>query len=198
MLVYIELLYWRDEAMRYYIGFLIAIGLSIIIILLLFAGGGSTSKTKVVAKPLISYANTDAIVSVSVDGPINATSEHESIRMSVSRTEALIQEFQGYDGTVVSSQGYPNTENAYYAFLSALSIAGFTLGNTTPALANDTGYCPESSRYDYRITEDGKNIEHFWSTDCGTATYKGNPSSTMQLFEAQLPDYGSFVSNLTL
>jgi hypothetical protein len=183
--------------MRYYIGFLVAIGLSIIIILLLFAGGGG-STTKKIAKPLISYANTDTIVSVTVDGPINATSEHESIRMSVSSTQALIQEYQGYAGTVVNSQSYPNTENAYYAFLSALSIAGFTLGNPSPALANDTGYCPQSSRYDYRITEDGKNIEHFWSTDCGTATYKGNPTSTMQLFEAQLPDYGSFVSNLTL
>ncbi len=184
--------------MRYYIGFLIAIGLSIILILLLFAGGGGGKSKTPTVKPLTSYATTSAVLSITIDGPINADSEHQSLKMSVSSTQALIQSFQGYNGTVTNSQSYPNNENAFYAFLSAMQIAGFTLGNPNPALANDTGDCPQNSRYDYRITEDGKQIQHYWSTDCGTATYKGNTASTMQLFQAQFPDYSTFTSNLTL
>jgi hypothetical protein len=182
--------------MRYYIGFLIAIGLSIVLILLLFAGGGKSKAVTV--KPLTSYANTDAVLSITIDGPINADSVHQSLTMSVSSTQALIQSFQGYDRSLTGSQSYPNNQNAFYAFLSAMQIAGFTLGNSNPALANDTGLCPESSRYDYRITQDGKQIEHYWSTACGTATYKGNTASTMQLFEAQFPDYGTFTGNLSI
>jgi hypothetical protein len=79
-----------------------------------------------------------------------------------------------------------------------LSIAGFTLGDTSTALDNDTGYCPTGNRYDYRITQDGNSIEHFWSTNCGTATYKGNPGSTLDLFQAQFPGYNSFVNGLNL
>lgn len=184
--------------MRYYIGFLIAIGLSIIVILLLFAGGGGGGNKAAAPKTLYSYADTDAVVSVTIDGPINADSQHESIRMSVSSTDAVIQEFQGYQGTLVATQSYPNNTDAYYAFLRALSIAGFTLGNTDPALANDTGYCSQGSRYDYRITQDGKNIEHFWWTNCGSATYKGNPSVTLQLFQAQFPNYPTFTQNLNI
>jgi hypothetical protein len=188
--------------MRYYIGFLLAIGLVIILILLLFAGGGKSHKTKKLTPPkpltLSSLATTDAAVSVTIDGPINAVSLHEAIQITVSSFEANIEEFSGYDHTVVNSESFANNQSAYFAFLSALSIANFTAGNKSAALSNDTGRCPTGTRYDYRITQDGQSLEHFWSTSCGTATFLGRINLTNQLFRAQIPSYSKFTRGINL
>jgi hypothetical protein len=188
--------------MRYYIGFLLAIGLGIILILLLFSGGGKSHKTKQLPPPksliLTSLASTDAAVSVTIDGPINAVSLHQGIQISVSSFEANIEEFNGYDQEVVKSESFANTQSAYYAFLSALSIANFTAGNKSQALSNDTGRCPTGARYDYRITQNGQSLEHFWSTSCGTATFMGRIGLTNQLFRAQIPGYGKFTRGINI
>ncbi len=184
--------------MRYYIGFLITIGLVIVLILLLFAGGGSKSKTAAPMKKLNSYATTDAQVSITVDGPIVADSLHQSYRIIISNSDATFEAFQGYNDTLINIRSYPNNVNAYYAFLSSLTIAGFTSGDKSPTVANDTGLCPQGNRTDYRMTQDGQSLLHYWSTTCGSATYTGSISLTMWLFHNQIPNYGQLTSNLNV
>lgn len=186
----------RSGYLRYFIGFVVALGLIIALIVLLFSGNSNTSKTAA-PRLLSSYADTGSVTTMTVDGPITAQSTHYQIRISVNRDSATFQQFVGYDGTVVSSKSYSNSTNAYAAFLRALAHAGFTLGDTNPAITNPTGYCPLGSIYTFELQDQGSSVEKFWTTSCGSPkTYRGNTDLTVQLFRSQIPDYSSLTNSL--
>lgn len=183
--------------MRYFIGFFITIGLIILLIIMLITGG---DKPKVPAgKTLDSYAATSAEVSMTIDGPVNSALEHQQIRIGIDRDNVTYEELKGYDGNVTEMHSFPNTENAYNVFLSALAHAGFTKGNTSKDLANEKGYCPLGNRFIFELTHDGKQIERFWATSCGNPkTFLGNTNITIQLFKNQVPDYSELSQNVNL
>jgi len=171
--------------MRYFIGFLITIGLIILLIVLLFGGGGggNKKKTPVTPRTLTSFANTDAVTQATIDGPINAQSIHEQIKVIVSRDQVVFQHLRGYDGDVVSQQTFVNTEN----------------GTNVPNTQAWQGQCPTGSRNIFEIVENGDNIARYWSTSCGNpSTYHGNTPLVIQLFQAQVPGYLTLTQNILL
>jgi len=183
--------------MRYFIGFLVTLGLIIALIILLF-GGGSGSK-QAAPKLLSSYANTNAIVQMTIDGPVSAPQTHNQVRVTVSRDQATFQQFQGYDGTVVNSKSYGNTTNSYNVFLRALAHAGFTLGNKNAVISDSTGYCPLGEVYTFELIDSGTQLEKFWTTSCGSPkTFTGNSSLVTSLFRSQIPDYETLTGNINL
>ena len=178
--------------MRYFIGFLVTIGLIILLIVLLFGGGGKSNKS--VPKPLTSYSTTDAQVSLTIDGPVNADQNHKQSQIIIDNGQATYQQLQGYDGQIISSESFNNTQASFYVFLRALETAGFTHGDTSSSLSNERGICPLGTRYIVKLTQDGNDIERFWVTSCGgTKTYEGNIALTIKLFEAQIPNYAKLV-----
>lgn len=186
--------------MRYFFAFLATVGLIIIVIVLLLSGGGGggnkTAKT-VSKKRLVDYANTNAVVSVTTEGVINANSIHEQVKLSVDRDQTKFEHFKGYGGNVVFSQTSANTTNAYSAFLSALQKAGFT--NGAKDKINMAGYCALGNRYIFEITQDGQTIQSYWSSTCGSPeTYLGDVSRTLNLFKLQFPDYSELMQDVTL
>ena len=185
--------------MRYFIGFVVTIGLIILLIVLLFGGGGG-NKVPNSSKPLTSYATTDAVAKLTIDGPINNQQQHQQVQISVDNTQVLYEQLQGYDGSVVAQKTYGSSQNAYYNFLAALGVsAGFTKGNTSSALSDERGYCPSGDRYVLELTQDGKDVERFWATNCGgTKTYGGSLNLTLSLFKAQVPDYNTLIQSLSL
>jgi hypothetical protein len=184
--------------MRYFIGFLVTIGLIILLIVLIF-NGGSSSKATVTPKPLTSYYNTDAQVQLTIDGPITAVQDHEQVQISVNNGQTTYSQISGYNGEVVNTESYSNTQNSFYSFLRALETVSFTSGDTSSKLSNERGLCPLGRRYVVQLTQDGKTIERFWSTSCGgTKTYNGNLPVTIELFEAQVPDYSTLTDSVTL
>jgi hypothetical protein len=184
--------------MRYFIGFLVTIGLIIILIILLFHGGGK-SKVPATAKSLTSYAATDAEVSMTIDGPVNAASEHEQVRVTVNRDNVTYQHIKGYDGQVVDTQIFANTENSYDVFLHALLHAGFTKGDSNKALQDERGYCATGDRYIFELNQDNDNLERYWASSCGSPkTYLGALNLTLTLFQAQVPGYQNLTSGIQL
>jgi hypothetical protein len=184
--------------MRYFIGFLITVGLIILLIILLFSGHGKP-KVAVTSKTLDSYASTDAQVRLTIDGPVNAVSQHEQIRITVDRDDVTFENLNGYDGDVVNSQIFANTESSYDVFLHALAHGGFTKGDPNPAARDERGYCPTGERYIFELTQDGDSLERYWATSCGSPkTYLGNLTLTLVLFQAQVPGYDSLSSNTGL
>lgn len=186
--------------MRYFIGFLVTIGLIILLIVLLFGGGGSDNKSKVptTSKALASYAATDAEVRLTIDGPVNANQLHQQVRITVGKDKAVFEQLQGYNGSVVNTKSYANSQAAYDVFLRSLSYAGFTRGNTSKDAQDERGFCPMGIRYVYELFQAGTDIQRYWSTSCGKPkTYEGIPSLTHSLFRAQIPDYDTLTSNMT-
>lgn len=189
----------RSGYLRYFIGFVVALGLIITLIILLFSGNSNTTSKTVAPRLLSSYSDTGSVASMTIDGPIVAQSTHTSIRVSVDRNSATFQQYVGYDGTVVNSKSYSNSTNSYAAFLRALAHAGFNLGVTNPAITNSTGYCPLGSIYTFGLSDQGSDVYKFWTTSCGTPkTYKGNTNLTVQLFKSQIPDFSQLVDGLYL
>lgn len=184
--------------MRYFIGFMVALGLIILLIILLISGGGK-HKTVITSKSLVDYASTDAQVSLTIDGPVNAVSQHEQIRVTVDRDDVTYEHLKGYDGNAVDTQIFANTGSSYDVFLHALKHAGFSLGDNNPALRDERGYCPTGDRYIFELTQDGKSLERYWGTSCGKPrTYLGNTTLTLTLFQTQVPGYDDLTQNIQL
>jgi hypothetical protein len=185
--------------MRYFLGFLISIGLIIVLIFLLFHGGGSKAKVPTTAKTLESYASTDAEVRLTIDGPVNSQQEHQQIRVTVDRSQATFEQISGYEGQVVQQQQFASNDNAFQVFLHSLGHAGFTQGNTDKSLSDERGYCPLGDRYIFELIQNGQSIERFWATSCGKPkTYLGSLDLTLSLFKAQIPKYSDLTDNVVL
>lgn len=185
--------------MRYFIGFLITIGLIILLIILIFGGGGGNkAKVPTTSKPLISYAETDSEVTMTVGGPIRAQSTYQEYKIAVNRDNVTFQLISGFQGDVIKSKIYDNNSSAYYNFLAALTRAGFTKGDNSKELKNDTALCPLGSRYVFELTQSGEQLERYWITNCsGAKTYLGNFSMTNSLFQSQVPDFSNLTSDFT-
>lgn len=185
--------------MRYFVGFLVTLGLIILIIFLLFHGGGSKPKVPITSKTLDSYATTSAQVSMTIDGPVNAVSLHQGLRITVDRDNVTYEELTGYDDEVVNMQRFPNTESAYTVFLLALAHAGFTHGVISKTLADERGYCASGDRIIFELNQDGNQLERFWSSTCGKpSTYLGAVGVTQTLFKAQVPNYSAMSQKVKL
>jgi hypothetical protein len=185
---------------RYFFGLFIVIILLILLIVLIAHGGSKAKLVPASSRTLESYAQTNAVVDITIDGPITAPQNHEKVEISVSNTSATIQVFQGYDGNVVASKSYPNTEVSFNSFLHALDYAGFTKGNDAISSAAETGACALGNRYSLQLQQNGKYLENYWTTNCGNVnhSFEGDFGDTMELFENQIPDYNDIVNNVNI
>lgn len=184
--------------MRYFIAFFVALGLLFLVIFLLFH---STSKPKTpTTKSLISYASTDAQVSMLIDGRVNADQNHQQVLITVDNQDVTFQQFQGYDGDAVNTQTFSNTQNSYEAFLQSLAHAGFALGNRDPKARDERGFCPLGRRYVFQLQQDSQSLERYWATSCGgnLKTYAGDKNVTIALFQAQVPNYRNLTKSINL
>ncbi|MHB1864923.1 MAG: hypothetical protein ACYCPS_02020 [Candidatus Saccharimonadales bacterium] len=182
---------------RYVIGLLACIGLAILLAILLFTGGHKAAPSNVVSLP--SYANTNAQVKLVQDGPIVAPQNHNTMIITVDQYTANFQLIQGYNGNVISSKIYNNSENSFKNFLYALYYAGFSQGMASN-YKNDLGLCSTGDRYDFYLTENGQTLQHYWITGCSSnpKTFNGNFGLTMHLFETQIPDFNNLTSNANI
>lgn len=180
--------------MRYFLGFLITIGLIILVIILIFRGP-SKPEVQTTSKTLSSYAATDAEIVFTNDGPVNANSEHRAVRITADRNNVSYEELKGYNGEVIKQERYENTTEAYEVFLKALARAGYTKGNNDAALADVEGRCPFGNRYVFELKQDGRNLQRYWATSCGDKTYGGNVTATIRLINAQVPNFEELINS---
>lgn len=193
--------------MRYFIGFLISIGLIIILIVLLLTGGGGDSdrpaqpeeptRPKTVSQ-LAEFATTNAVVRLTINGPINSDQEHQAVRITVGQNDTVYEQINGYQGTVASQQTFVSNSDAYSNFLYAIGRAGFLRGDDSKALANEKGYCPLGQRYVFELIDGSERLLRYWATSCRSApkTYHGNVNLTNGLFENQVPGYNDLTADL--
>lgn len=183
--------------MRYFTVFLVGLGLVVLVFVILIKMlTGGKPKQQI---DLNSYATTDAVVRMTIDGPVNADSLHRQIQISIDNSQAEIQIMNGYQGDVKLDKTFDNNQPAFEAFLHAINLAGYTKGNPDPKLSDERGYCPQGSRYVFELLQGGDTIQRYWSTACGgQGTYGGKTTLTRELFQAQIPDFDKFTGNIQL
>ncbi len=178
--------------------------LLMIIIIIILAGGGDKkpANTGPVVKSLPSYSQTGAAVSWTQQGIVNGEDIHRSIRITVSSSDRTVQIIEGYSGQVVSSQEFPNSQDAYDVFLRSLSGMGFlTRAKDAKKVSdNENGYCPLGYRYIYELNNGADQLSRLWSSSCGSkvGTFGGNPSGVSTLFQRQITNYNTIVSGVNL
>jgi len=184
--------------MRYFLGFLIAIGLLALVIILVVKNL-SNNTTGPQPKPLSSYANTDAVAGLLISGPIVADQNFQQIQISISQFSSQISIINGHLGTVVNTKIYENNSNAYSAFLSALQGDGFALINNNYKYKTPAGFCSSGVTFTYTLMNGSDTILNSWTTSCGgQGNLKGLAASINQLFQLQIPDYAEITSTTTL
>ena len=189
----------EGRSLRYFIGFVVVVGLLVFLIALITGGGGDSGKTPTQNKTLSSYASEDSEVSMVIDGRTNSPQDHRQVAVTVDANHIEFQVKQGYNGDVLTDKSFANTQASYQNFLLALEHANFTKGDLKHAHTDERGYCPLGQRYIFQLKSQGDTVERFWATSCGNPkTYLGNFDVTLSLFKAQVPKYNDLTTSLIL
>lgn len=185
--------------MRYFIGFLIILGLIILGIILfirlLFGGGGQPEVSNTEA--LTSYAQTSTVMQLEISGPINANQDHRRVQIDVGTGGNEIRIYKGYQTELLRRENFHSNPDAYASFLRAIDLLGYTSGDTAENMADERGFCPTGERYVFSIVSGSETKQRFWSTSCGDqGSFKGQTDMIIELFQAQIPGYEDIADDL--
>lgn len=187
--------------MRYLIGFLLFIAALILLLVFVFRGGSKTSTPATSSTiNLTSYAQTDSVLKVTIEGPQIATENHRAIRITVGRDIREVEVLKGYNEEVLRSNVYSNDQAAFDEFIRGVNLAGFIKANKASAQTDERGFCATGMRYIYELDNGSQHITRLWSDSCGDkqATFAGTGPLIRQLFEAQIPDYLKLTGDVSL
>jgi hypothetical protein len=183
--------------MRYFIGFLLSIGvvvLAFVLILHIFSGGSSNKNVQ----PLINYANTDTTVQFTELSPLVNDQTYDGFTINIGASESIIQTLQGYNQTITNTQTFNNNETGFADFLGALDLAGFQKGNTSPSKSDSRGYCATGDTYVFQTITSSGTSQRWWWTSCNEGNFGGNAKRVISLFEQQIPNFQTITENLAL
>lgn len=188
--------------MRYFFGFLVFLLLIILGLIFIFRGSGDKPKPAAnapIVLPLPQYANTNASVSMTLDGRVNGEDAHRAIRITVSRDQRTVETIQGYNGRVIDSHTQANNVGAYEVFLRSINNSGFMSRIKNAKVPEDPkGQCPAGFRTIFMLDKDTKPLSSLWTSDCGIGNFAGNLDLLQELFRMQITDYDNLTSNVEL
>ncbi|HSX08030.1 MAG TPA: hypothetical protein VLG11_04005 [Candidatus Saccharimonadales bacterium] len=186
--------------MRYFAGFLVAIGLLVLVIVVVIKGFSHSSTPKTPVITLSDYATTGTTMQLTIDGPLTDDAHHQGLRINIGQNQNTIQTYQGYQSNITYTETFPSNTAAYTSFLHSLQLYGFTKGNTDPNKADERGYCPSGNRYLYEIIGDsGTSTQRWWNTSCaGQGNFGGNGPQVRNIFFKQIPDYTKVASKVAI
>lgn len=145
--------------MKYVLGTLATILVLVLLVIFVFNRGDSNtpeSNQETVTK-LVDYADKNSEVSHTTIGPLVGEDEHREIRITVTRAERRLDVISGYSNTVISTQTFPNTTDAYENFLSALGGQGFMTKKDSD-IEDQRSVCPSGRRYLYDVREGSDSV----------------------------------------
>jgi hypothetical protein len=178
--------------------------IGIVLLLMLIFGRGTNNNAKDTDKPapvkpvvLTDYADTNSYVVLTVGGRVNGDDTHRQIRITVSPDNRQVDIIQGYGNNVIDSRSYPNNRSAYDTFIRSINRANFGTERKTSD-TDDRGVCPTGQRYIYEVYEDNKQVSRTWAGSCTKGTSQAVSPLVLQLFRAQITDYGKFTNNVSL
>lgn len=189
--------------MRYILGVFGILVLMIFAVILFSRRGTNNTPTSVQTGNkqvvLANYEDKPATAILTIRGEVTGDEQRRGIRISVTDQERVLEILKGYNETVESRQSFPNNDNAYANFLSALDAAGFSRELATD-IKDDRGICPLGQRYDYKLQDGSQEVFRFWNTSCGSkqGSFGGNGIMVRRLFQNQIPDYRQLTRGVEL
>lgn len=183
--------------LRFLFGLFALIALVLTVTLLVVRGLGGDEEPQHQIN-LADYTQTDAVVSLTIDGKINAEQDHQAVRITVGRSEAQLDILHGYNQVVAQTHRFTNTTESYATFLRALQLLGFTKGSSDETMADERGFCPDGNRYIFTLKDGDNTLQRYWRTTCKQGTYLGETTDTLSLFKSQIPEYRVLTKDVDL
>ncbi len=186
MIPLLEIFRRSTEIMKYFLGFLVTVGLIVgVFVLILHGFSGSKKPT---AQALVNYASSNRTVQETITGPLTTDDQHYTLRLTVGQSQITLEALHGYNEAVTQTYVYANNQAAYAEFLRALDLAGFTKGNAK-ANQDDRGFCSAGRRYHFVINDGANTAQDYWTSSCGGGNFSGNLTGVKDLFITQVPDF---------
>lgn len=185
--------------MRYILGVLAVIIILITGIYLIIDNDPAPEQAAEEQVVLADYADSGATLEYFESGDIVAPEEHRAVRVTVSRNQRELEVISGYDGNVINRKTFPNTPEAFEAFVYALDQAGFANQRDTQ-LDTEKGVCPNGSRTVYTLRENSDEVLRLWSSSCSRndGSFAGDRSLVEDLFEDQIPEFRQLTRGIGL
>lgn len=145
-------------------------------------------------------AQSGKAVQYTIDGNVVGKEEHRTIKISIDNKVRRVEVLEGYNGEIIKSQETINSPEAYKAFTSALSGAGFTSSRDPKGRGVEAQSCPLGRKFSYEVSPGASDAFRAWSTSCSKkeGTFTGNSSLVQTLFKLQIPDYNNFTRDAKL
>jgi hypothetical protein len=145
---------------------------------------------------LLDYIDRNTQVRYTIEGPVTANENHNTIRIAVTKDNRIIEVLSTYNGDTTISQTFTNNAAAFEDFMYAINGAGFMKRDPKATTADERGVCPTGQRYIYELIENGSVVNRLWSSSCGDGNFAGQTGVTQTLFQAQIPGYSKITSNV--
>ncbi len=165
--------------------------------IIIFRHSPSSTQKGTTSKVLADYSDSDARVELTIAGRLQGDDVRRSITIAVDRYARMISIFQGYQGNILKSESFVNNQDAYRAFLAAMSNEGFSLKRNLKNPKED-GTCPLGLHYNYDFISNDGHDSHLWSSSCSAGTMAGQRGIIQTLFRSQITDYDRFTSDVQL
>lgn len=166
----------------------------------LFRSIGSTDKVPVEQTvKLGDYASKNSSVTMIISGPVVADENYRSVRIVVTKEYRRIEILQGFKYEVISEKSYPNNEEAYKAFLKALTGAGYGKSRIQNiGKVDEVTACASGTRTKFEVGAIGESSNTWWTSTCATqpGTFGGNSGSITGYFKSQIPDYDTITKDI--
>lgn len=186
--------------MKYGITIVGIIVVALIAIILIISRGPSTTTEVTGPISMLSYQYKNAEITHTTFGQLVGQDQRRGIRITITSSERRLDILSGYEESILVSQSFPNTQDAYTEFLFAMQNLRFT--HEREAVPSDLrGVCPTGRQYVYAIRNSGNTDLSTWSTSCSAKQGTFNGTSALrvrQLFQMQIPDYRKLVSDVRL
>lgn len=180
----------------------IAVGLVLLLVLIFGIGGDNSQKKD--DKPesstpavLSDYITPTSKMVLTTGGRINGDDIYREIRITIDSNSRELQVIQGYQNNVIQTNTFVNNMNAYDTFVRALERTGYGEVRKTSD-TDERGVCATGQRYTFEVFDNSKNVSRTWAGTCTKGTSQARAPQVLQLFRAQITDYGKLTNNIDL
>lgn len=167
---------------------------------LFFAGNATPApaSTQDVSRQTLRNTGDDHSVQMTVRGPIVASENFNSYRITVSPNGRSFVSYVGYQNDVVDQVNLGNNVAAYTQFVYALDKANLSKGIDDQS--DVRGICAVGRLYQFDILQGGKSVKTLWTSTCGGSpgTLRANVDQLSSLFNVQIPNANKMINKLAL
>lgn len=137
----------------------------------------------------------------SVKGPVVADENYHEIVFEVGQGTRSVKFYKGYNQELVKEQQLSNNYKAYEAFAGALYSSGFMTERSNVKNKKYENQCSSGKVYNAELLDsDNKVKKSLWITSCNSksGTLLSSPTTVLNLFKKQFPDYNTFSSGISI